>query len=488
MVTDLALKNNIDFEIELPKSTVKWTSVCLSEVITKGKRLEATFFDVQLKRVLKHIVNHKYPLQYICGENGLSTCHRPGIIKRVFIEDVTKGIPMLTPSQISEINPKAEKYLAPKMRENISDWFVKGGQILLTCSGTVGKLSIVTATLEGNCVSQNLIRITPHKEVDIGYLYCYLSSNSGQILLTTNNYGAVIQHIDPGHLEKIPIPDAPTSFKTKISNLIMKSFALRDEANKLISSATELLIKELELPSIYKIQKAHISDTKSVETFNVKLSKLNGRIDASYHVPLVELITNHLEKNAAEITTIGDKRISENIILPGRFKRVYVEENHGVTFFSGKNILELDPSDKKYLSFAKHDRRIKDELTIREGMILVTCSGTIGRVAYVPSHWDGWAMTHDIIRLLPNPSIKGYVYAWLKTPYAEKMLQAYSYGSVVSHIEKIHLGNMIIPLLKDAEIQRQVNDMAITASSKLTEAFHLEQKAKDLMDDFIFSS
>lgn len=35
---------------------------------------------------------------------------------------------------------------------------------------------------------------------------------------------------------------------------------------------------------------------------------------------------------AEEVTTLKDERISEEIILPGRFKRVYVEEGYGRIF------------------------------------------------------------------------------------------------------------------------------------------------------------
>ncbi|MBQ7629612.1 MAG: hypothetical protein IJS81_05310 [Selenomonadaceae bacterium] len=94
--------------------------------------------------------------------------------------------------------------------------------------------------------------------------------------------------------------------------------------------------------------------------------------------------------------------MKDAVILSGRFKRVYVDENHGVTFLGYRSIGELNPSDKKYLSFAMHDEKIKNELTIHEKMILITCSGTIGKVALVPKHWDGRAMTHRIIRLIPH--------------------------------------------------------------------------------------
>jgi type I restriction enzyme S subunit len=160
-----------------------------------------------------------------------------------------------------------------------------------------------------------------------------------------------------------------------------------------------------------------------------------------------------------------------------------VEEGQGQVFFSGKNIMELDPSDKKYLSFAQHGSRIREQLTIRHNMILVTCSGTVGKVALVPKHWDNWAMTHDIIRLVPNIALAGYIFIWLSSVYANKIIESQAYGSVVPHIEKVHIAGIPIPFLKNRVIQNEINDLALKANKLRHEAYVLEQEAIRIMND-----
>lgn len=54
---------------------------------------------------------------------------------------------MLVPSQVQDIYPKAEKYLSKLMIDKIKDWFVKENEILLTCSETIGNVTLVTETL-----------------------------------------------------------------------------------------------------------------------------------------------------------------------------------------------------------------------------------------------------------------------------------------------------------------------------------------------------
>lgn len=115
-----------------------------------------------------------------------------------------------------------------------------------------------------------------------------------------------------------------------------------------------MLIDELQLPAIEAFDVDYFKKNAPVETFSVKLSDMGYRLDASYHVPIIDAIIDHLNKYAEEVTTIGDNRISKNIILPGRFKRVYVGESEGRVFIGGKQLYELDPSNKKYLSLSQH--------------------------------------------------------------------------------------------------------------------------------------
>lgn len=483
VVDNLARKlDNIpEPEIEVNETPIKWCSVSLAEMVKRGKRLEASVFDVEARQTWDLINSNIYPVTSLGGESGLTTSYTCGRFKRIWVKK--SAFPIFQPSSIVDIKPTPDGYISKKTKVDIDSLRVHKGQILLTCSGTIGKVSLVSKTLDNAIFSHDLLRINCKKSIDIGYIYTYLKSKVGSQILITNKYGAVITHIESEHLDTIPIPNAPDIIKSRINDLIMRSYDLRDESNELIDKAQALLVKELKLPPINEIQIDTLDSSKDVQAFNVKLSEMASRVDASYHVPIVDVIVDILKKNAAEVTTIDDERISTDIILPGRFKRIYVEEGYGVTFFSGKNISELDPSDKRYLSFAQHDKKIKSELTIKQNMILVTCSGTIGNTILVPKHWNNWAMTHDIIRLVPTSDICGYLYVWLQSGYCNTIVQSYAYGSVVKHIEKEHLRMCPVPILTNQDIQKKINDLALEANEKRYQAYLLEQEALKILDD-----
>ena len=462
----------------IDNSTIKWCSVTLSDVIDRGKRLEASVFDVEAKQARELVLKGKSPVAFLGGDNGLTSSYTGARFKRIWLKK--SHLPIYQPSSIVDTKPTPDGYISRLTQVDVNKLRVKKGQILMTCSGTIGKVSLVSNTLDNCIFSHDLLRINCNNDTDIGYIYTYLKSRVGNKILLTNSYGAVITHIEPEHLASVPIPNAPEEIKKKIHDLIIRSYELRDESNVLLDKAEQMLVEELKLPPIERMQNA--DDT--VETFNVKLSELNKRTDASYHVPIVKAIVSHLNEHADEVTTIGDERISKQVILPGRFKRVYVEKGYGRVFIGGKQLGELDPTNKKYLSLAQHSGRIEQQLALRENMTLITCSGTIGKVTLVGKHWENWAANQHIIRVVPaSKEMAGYISVFLSSDYGYELITRYTYGSVVDEIDDNHVRDIAFPLLKDKDKQAQINALALEANEKRYQAYCLEQEALKIMDE-----
>ena len=93
-------------------------------------------------------------------------------------------------------------------------------------------------------------------------------------------------------------------------------------------------------------------------------------------------------------------------------------------------------------------------------------------------------MTHDIIRIVPvNKGISSYLYAWLSSDYAREFIRRFVYGAVVRHLEKGHILQVSVPLLRDKNIQRAINDTVLEASRKRTKVYNLEQEALWVLDE-----
>lgn len=468
-------------EVVVNEAPLKWCSVTLSDVVSRGKRLEASVFDVEAKQARDTIASSKYPCVPLLGENGLiQKAYYPGRFKRIYCER-NEGVAFYLPSQMTDIYPKAEKFISRLTKCDVSELKLKPNTLLLTRSGTIGTISYVSKTTEGKVFSDDVIRVTFKNVFDTGYAYAFLKSKLGNIVLQTNGYGSVITHLEPEHLQETMIPNAPDTLKQKIHTLIAESYRLRDESNELIDEATRLLIEELQLPPIEELNCAN--NASPVETFNVKLSQLQYRVDASYHVPIVNKIVEHLREHAEEVTTIADERISTDVVLPGRFKRIYVEDEYGVKFLGGKEINQLDPSSEKYLSKKAHSKQLEGALGIKANSILTPARGSLGEVVLPCKHFLNWAISDNMMQILSKEDICGYVYIFLNSDYGKTLIQRFTYGGVVDAIEPWHIQQVQIPILKNKDIQARINELALQANQKRYEAYLLEQRALKVMDD-----
>ena len=490
MVTsNLAFKeeNSIEPEVVVNESPVKWCAVALSDVVARGKRLEASVFDVEAKQAYMLLTHGKYPAVNLISKNGpVEKAYYGGRLKRHYVDETEPGaVGFLGSSEMLDCKPEPVKFMLNDVKT--TDVRVKQGVVLISRSGTIGNVTYVGNTLSKFFVSEHAIRIEC-KDFP-GYVYAFLKTKIGKLIVCSTQYGAVIQEIEPEHLATVPIPDAPTMLKKKIHDLIVRSYELRDESNDLIDQATALLIGELKLPDIDAFDVGLYKKAAPVGTFSVRLSEMSGRLDASYHVPIVDAIIEHLKRYAEEVTTVGDPRISREVILPGRFKRVYVDEGYGRVFIGGKQLYELDPTNKKYLSNVHHGDRISRQLELHENMTLITCSGTIGKVALVGKHWENWTANQHIIRILPaSEDIAGYLNIFLASDYGKALITRFTYGSVVDEIDDNHVRQIAIPLLKNHEVQKRINDLALGAYEKRYQAYLLEQEALQIMDrDVIYA-
>ena len=98
-----------------------------------------------------------------------------------------------------------------------------------------------------------------------------------------------------------------------------------------------------------------------------------------------------------------------------------------------------------------------DAFLIRAGWLLVTRSGTLGRVFFVTRRFDGWFASDDLIRVIPDdPATAGYLYAWLSNPLARRQILREGYGGQIDHIDDTHLRTVPVPCL-GADAVKQIH-------------------------------
>ena len=464
--------------VEVPKEDINWSSVSLTSILNKGKRLEASVFDVECKHARDLVKKSIYGYTEIDIDKDLIDCYTRPRFKRIWLDK--SEYPIYQPTSMLDIYPKNDGYISKLTETNIESLRVLDGQILITCSGTIGKVSFVSETLNGKIFSHDLLRIRFKNDYDNGYFYTFLKTNLGNSILKSNKYGSVISHIEAEHINEVLLPKAPLNLKKTIHDLILQSYAKRDESNKLIDEATKIMIDELELPPIEELKKEAFSYSKDINSFSTKLSNLNGRLEGNYHLPLVEVIEKHLSKKA-NLIKLNSEDIVEKIILAGVFKRNYVQKGHGYPFLGGKEITQLCPETDKYLSKITHKKRYDKELKAKENWILVTDRCTIGKTVLVPKQMDGMAVSQNVLKIVPK-MYSGYLFCFLNSGYGQLLIKRQSYGSVVNMIDDICMGNIKIPMLSNREKLIEIDNMVLESNKLRYIAYKKEQEAINIMN------
>ncbi|MFA5105336.1 MAG: restriction endonuclease subunit S [Candidatus Micrarchaeia archaeon] len=474
----VSLQHQIQLEMQ---KDIRWASVKISEVVERGQRLEASYYDVEGKKARELIANCSFPSLPINASQGFAKVYHRPRFRRIFLDE---GIPIFTASQILETAPEADKHVSGKTDTDLQPLYLKKGQIVMTCSGSVGFVSYVSRILDGKLFSHDLLRIECHQKEDVGYIYAFLKTKMGYKIITTSNYGSVVTHIEPEHLSSVLVPNAPAKFKHEINEKIMRTFELRDEANELRQKADTLLYQRLGITPLNELKPKYFNGN-NIRNFEQKASKLEMRFEAHYHVPIVDEIEAQLKKTGLEVVNVGNQRVSKAIILPGRFKRIYVDEAQGVPFLSGGNIMEFDPPDIKHLSKSLHSNVIEKEITIHQNMVLITRSGTVGNVVLAPQHLDGCTATEHIIRVVPSDAINpGYLYAFLASDYGRQLILRQKYGSVVDEMDNKQVASIPIPI-PNRKIMDEIGNLVLEANDKLSEAYYLEKEAIGRVEELI---
>jgi hypothetical protein len=180
--------------------------------------------------------------------------------------------------------------------------------------------------------------------------------------------------------------------------------------------------------------------------WSIRASACGDRLDAGHHHPAVR--DSRLRVQGAGGVTLGT--LAE-AILPIRYKRYYVDRGHGRPIVSGRQLLQPEPVNLRYVS----DRSFRNpsDYEIRAGY---TVFGAVGRSegrqawpALVTDDRDGWLASNDVMRLIPREGVRpGAVWLGVATPQVQAQIEALSFGSVVDHMNPWDVEAVLVPAIE----------------------------------------
>jgi type I restriction enzyme S subunit len=413
-------------------------------------------------------------------KNFIFSINEPNLFTRYYCAK-EYGLPYISSSEMSEIEPPVNsRFISKELTNNISQYVLKRGQILVSAAGTVGSIVIATKELDGVAGTSDILRINVDMQNNLGFIYTYLTSSYGANELSNLAYGAIIKRVRGKQLEELKTPQIDDNSILKMNELILSALNKRDIANELIQKSRHLVLQYNKLSPLKEAILENIDTANEADIRLVNITEFTSdyRIDAHFYNPLAFSAVKNIITNSADYRTLKNG-IAKRVFYLNRFTRTFVGKGFGIPYLAGKDIIKIRPNDVSYLS--KSETSGLDAYKMKKGWILMTCSGTLGRTCYIWNNYEDWVGTHDLIRIETEDSFdSGYLSAFLTTEYGYYQALKFKHGSVIDHLTPEQVEQIIVPIPKKSEI-KEIGDLVRKAFDLRAEAIKLEDEAQEIL-------
>lgn len=151
-------------------------------------------------------------------------------------------------------------------------------------------------------------------------------------------------------------------------------------------------------------------------------------------------------------------------------------------YFTPGAVLQGRRDAAKWLDLSRasaRQREIIEGLRVRRGDVVVTRSGTVGKVAIIPASFDRAIVSDDLIRVrIPDPRWRLFVWAWLSSPAGQDQLKQREYGAIQQHVEPTHVAQLLVPIPDEDAVL----DDIVAARLALLEAREAADRAEQESD------
>lgn len=432
-------------------SRVESFAASSEEVCSGAHRLDGIFYGDEGYQAKKSMTRAGFCLSTL---SSIADVQWPGSIgsysdfRRVYVNDEGAGAPFFTTSDMMQA-----RHSEPKLVSRLFTFpglKVAPGAILISGSGTIGNTTLAAEDFCDAFVSHDAFRVIPSADDYRGLLYCFLQSAAGQFLLTRNKSGGVVEHIYEDDINTLAVPILPRRLRDELTNLIDFTSQSRVKANRLLDEAESGVYRQnyLETPR---------RGSDDLEIIVSRASSLRTSYEGHERIRLDATFQEHRAVSAAKAVS-GSPKYEKlgNIVaaipftgpggVPGVSK---VDEESGVPYVTSRDLGLSRIRPAAYVNSPQ--KKLIEDMYPAEGTTLVMCAGTLGETFYVKHNFEGWAVSLDVIRVIPDGGgiSAGYVFAFLSCPLGRAQMLRHKYGSVIPRIHSRQVAEVLVPIPVD---------------------------------------
>lgn len=423
----------------------------------QGFRLDARPYlsgAYQARKLLERLPVRKDPLHTVTsGFNG-GIFNGPQF-RRVYVNDREHGVPFLGSTDMMEADFSWLPLLSRKDAERLPHLQVREGMSLISCSGTVGRMTYVRSDMSGFWSSQHIMKIVPYPErIRPGYLHAFLLSRYGAPIITGSAYGAIVQHIEPHHIENLGIPRFGDDVESRIHELIQEAAQLRASFQAGVVAATEDLFTSAGLPELIDVQWHEQPRDLGFNTPHVDATTLRALNFSPRAQHILDILRAVPHRTLGEICLRQGGQLSRG----NRFTRIESDEQNGVCLVGQRQGFWHRPEGRWVVLPPGNI----DSVRPTEETILVAAQGTLGenevycRSIFVTGAWLRFAFSEHFMRIRSGDErVSGaYLFALLRSEPVFRLFRSMSAGGKQQDINSELRKELPVPLCTAADRER----------------------------------
>lgn len=454
-----------------------------------GRRLDCNPYmsgALEARDTLKQLKARKDALSTITAGHAGGIYNGP-MFRRNYVDSPEYGVPFISSGSMLQADlanlPLLRRADAESSR--LSYLQLQAGMTLISCSGTIGRMTYVRPEMGGIWSSQDVMKVSPNTErVAPGYLYAFLSSRFGVPLVVSGTYGAIIQHIEPEHIADLPVPRFGDALESQVDSLIKAAAHDISESNKLTKLATHTLLNALGLSELrddiwHKDSSAlgwgdHSVSSESLRALNYdpRVTRIRERIQSGEY---------------SQLGTLCDPSQFKGKII---FTRIDADPEHGYMLLGQRTAFHLRPEGR----WIARKSVAGLGLIVPPGTTLIPSHGTLGefelycRALIVTKRTAQYAYSGDFFRCVPIEGAiePGYLFAFMRSRLAFRMLRSISSGGKQQEQHPAMMYRLPIPRL-GGDKEREIAALVDRACELYDRGLETDERARTLVEKKILS-
>lgn len=330
--------------------------------------------------------------------------------KEIFVPKGENSVKVYEQQNAINKNWKLERYFITKEYANeLKAFETHGGDILVSCAGTIGEMYELPNTSEVGVINQALMRVRVNEKVISKKLYKLLFSNMIDDFSKEHSNGSAMKNIPPfadlkAMVAMVPVLDEQEkigAYFNKFDNLIT--------------------LHQRKYDQLVNVKKAMLEKMFPRDGKNVPEIRFAGFTDAWEQRKLSEIATMHARIGWQNLRTSEFLDSGNYMLITG------TDFENGTINFDTCHYVERERYEQ--------DKHIQ----IKNGSILITKDGTLGKVAYV----QGLSMPATLNAGVFNVEIKDktnvdnkYLFQYLKAPYLMDYVDKKATGGTIKHLNQ----------------------------------------------------